>query len=299
MSTLYVVIPALDEAASIDRLFGDLAVAAQRAVQEHLVLKVVLVDDGSSDGTSGRARAAAGGFDLSVVRHERPLGPGRAFATGFASIAPFLRDHDYVLTLEADNTSPLELLDLMLRRSTEGHDVIFASPYMYGGGIVGTTRSRTTLSHIANSIVKGLLDVRGILTVSSFYRLYRGSAIRRLQLHFGPGVIERAGFECMVELVMKLVFLGMSISEVPMVLDSGRRVGPSKMRVFRTGLGYLGLFRYKRRWRDAAMSAPSIVEELPLPLLHTRWRDSTQSPSEPSAGREIAAVRGGEAGEAT
>src|SRR6266853_1181950 len=65
-----------------------------------------------------------------------------------------------------------------------------------------------------------------------------GSTIRQLQSRFGVGLVERRGFESMVELALKLVYSRMSISEVPMVLDAGRRVGSSKMRVTRTGLGY-------------------------------------------------------------
>jgi len=252
MATLYVLIPALDEAPNLARLFADLAATRRALVAHGLTLKVVLVDDGSTDGTADVARAEAAGVDLTVARHENRQGPGRAFATGFEVIEPALEDDDYVLTLEADNTSRIDLLELMLVRSREGHDAVFASPYAYGGGIVGTTSSRTALSHVANSFVKEFLDIRGILTVSSFYRLQRGDAIRRLQRHYGSGIVERSGFECMVELVLKMTYLGMSISEVPMVLDSTRRVGRSKMRVVRTGFGYLGLFRHKRRWRGVA-----------------------------------------------
>jgi dolichol-phosphate mannosyltransferase len=121
---------------------------------------------------------------------------------------------------------------------------------------VGATRFRTILSHLANSFVKTFLDIRGLMTVSSFYRLYRAEAIRRLQRDYGVGIVERRGFESMVELVLKMIYLRMSISEVPMLLDSGRRVGKSKMRISRTGLGYLALFRHKRRWRTVAGRSP-------------------------------------------
>jgi len=255
---LYVVIPALDEAPNLERLFHDLAAAERVAASHDLAFHTVLVDDGSTDGTADVAvRAAdAEGVGLTIVRHECRSGPGRAFASGFAAIEERLDEQDYVLTLESDNTSRLELLDVMLRRSSEGYDAVFASPYTYGGGIVGATRARTFLSHIANSFVKAFLDIRGLMTVSSFYRLYRGSTIRRLQRDYGVGIVERRGFESMVELALKMIYLRMSISEVPMLLDSGRRVGKSKMRITRTALGYVALFRHKRRWRRVAGRSP-------------------------------------------
>ena len=251
MAALHVVIPALDEAPNIGRVIDDLRTTAERHAGR-LELGLVLVDDGSTDGTGERAREAAGGLPVTVLRHDTPRGPGRAFATGFTHLAGTLADGDYVLTLEADNTSRLEIVDAMLQRMGEGYDAVFASPYMYGGGIVHTEPLRVALSHIANAFVKEFLGVHGLMTVSSFYRLYRSDAVRRLQRAFGAGVIERAGFECMVEVTMKMMYLRMGISEVPMVLDSSRRVGRSKMRIARTARGYLALVRCKRRWRSAS-----------------------------------------------
>ena len=249
VATIHVLMPALNEAANIGRVIEAVTAASQRT---ELDIRVVLVDDGSTDGTGERATAAAGELELTVLRHQTTSGPGRAFATGFEFLAMEVAEDDYVLTLESDNTSRLELLEPMLRRAAEGYDLVFASPYAYGGGIVQTNAVRIGLSHFANLFVKEFLGIHGLLTVSSFFRLHRGSAVHRLQSHFGPGIVERAGFECMVELVLKAVYLRMTISEVPMVLDTSRRLGRSKMSIPRTALGYLALFRRKRAWRAVA-----------------------------------------------
>jgi dolichol-phosphate mannosyltransferase len=140
----------------------------------------------------------------------------------------------------------------MLGRLHEQHHAILASPYMYGGGIVQTAPHRVFVSHVGNSVVKGLLGVRGILTVSSFYRLYTAAAITRLQQAYGPRIVERSGFECMVEITLKMIYLRMSISEVPMVLDTSRRRGSSKMKIAPTAMGYFALARHKGRWRRQA-----------------------------------------------
>jgi dolichol-phosphate mannosyltransferase len=251
MPLIHVIVPALDEAENIELLVANLA-GIERSLPDDLGLRVLLVDDGSRDGTAELARRASGSLTVNVLRHDRTQGPGAAFATGFAALGGSVEAEDFVLTLEADNTSRLDVLQLMLKRATEGHDVVFASPYIYGGGIVAAKRSRTFLSHVANSYIKALLEIRGILTVSSFYRLYRGSAVHRLQAYYGAEIIESRGFECMVELVLKMIYLEMSISEVPMVLESDRRIGRSKMRITRTARGYFRLFRLKRRWRSRA-----------------------------------------------
>jgi glycosyltransferase involved in cell wall biosynthesis len=245
VSRLHIILPALDEAPNVPPLLDSLRALGS---EPH----VLLVDDGSTDGTAEVARAHAGDLALTVISHERPRGPGCAFRSGFEHLSGQLVADDLVLTMEADNTSRVELLAAMGRRLEEGYDAVLASPYMYGGGIVETTPGRVMLSHLANAFVKEFLGIHGILTVSSFFRLRTGAAVKRLQSRYGPGVIECAGFECMVEELLKMTYLDMGIAEVPMVLDSSRRAGASKMRIVRTGRGYLGLFRRKGAWARAA-----------------------------------------------
>lgn len=248
--SLHIVVPVFNEAPNLARLFEGLhGVVAEAAT---LDVRIVLVDDGSSDGTPQVARSAAGGLDLTVLEHGRNRGPGYAFGTAFEYLAPRIGSDDLVLTMEGDNTSRTELIGWMLRRIEEGHDAVFASPYMYGGAILHTRRTRVLLSHIANTTVKELFGVHGLLTVSSFFRLYRGASLQRLQACYGDRILERNGFESMIELVMKMMYLGFSISELPMVLDTTRRVGPSKMNVRRTAIGYLALSGYKRAWQQRA-----------------------------------------------
>jgi hypothetical protein len=76
--------------------------------------------------------------------------------------------------------------------------------------------------------------------------------VKRLQEHYGERIIERAGFESMVEVVMKMMYLGMSISELPMVLDTSQRAGVSKLNTRRTIVGYLSLYFRRREWQARA-----------------------------------------------
>jgi dolichol-phosphate mannosyltransferase len=249
--SLYIVVPVFNEAPNLARLFEGLRAADREATD--FDVHVVLVDDGSTDGTPELAREVGAGIDLTVLTQSTNRGPGHAFGTAFSHLSSLIRPDDIVVTMEGDNTSRTELIAAMLRRSEEGHDAVFASPYMYGGGILHTRATRVVLSHIANTFVKEFFGVHGLLTVSSFFRLYRGSSLRRLQECYGDRVLESAGFESMVELVMKMVYLGMSISELPMVLDSSRRAGSSKLNTRRTVIGYLSLYGRKRAWRERAL----------------------------------------------
>lgn len=247
MNRLFILVPVFNEAPNIVTLFEAFRQLDTEFSQQFL-LHFILIDDGSNDETVALSRANAKELNLTVLEHGHNKGPGAAFATGFSHLVDQITESDWVITMEGDNTSRHELIKQMLIRSQEGFDVVFASPYMYGGGFSQTSFLRKLLSSGANLIVKDLLDIQGILTVSSFFRLYRGSLLLRLQSTFGKGIVERTGFESMVEMVMKIAMLQASLSEVAMQLDSSRRKGKSKMKIWKTIMGYLVLWKCKKQW---------------------------------------------------
>jgi dolichol-phosphate mannosyltransferase len=191
-----------------------------------------------------------------VLTHQKNQGPGQAFGTAFDHLSKSLVDEDWVITMEGDNTSRYELIRQMFTRTQEGYDVVLASPFMYGGGITKTSTWRVILSHIANAFVKELIGLNGIITVSSFFRLYRGAVIKKLQSYYGPKIVERTGFESMIEILLKMIFLQVSISEVPMLLDTALRRGRSKMKIIRTIWGYLTIMKDKNHWQRGRVVNP-------------------------------------------
>ncbi len=237
---IHVVVPVYNEAGNIDRL---LEAVEERLLPFALPHRIVVVDDGSTDETGGRCRAAAArGVPVEVVSHATNRGPGAAFRTGFLRVLEDADPLDLVVTLEGDQTSDPSILPRLLHRVWEGgDDIALASCYLYGGGIVGTHLHRVGLSHLANGLMKKTLGLSGLATLSSFYRVYQVSAIRALRDRYGDSFISTHGFECMVEILYRAARLGLRISEVPMVLDGSRRVGKSKMKVVRTSLAYLRL----------------------------------------------------------
>jgi dolichol-phosphate mannosyltransferase len=250
---LFIIIPVYNEARNIGLLLESLETFALD-MRDRYSVKTIIVDDGSQDETEQLAKQFASRFPLTVLKHEQNQGPGRAFGTGFRELAGRLFDRDIVVTMEGDNTSRLELIKQMLHRLEEGFDVILASPYLYGGAIVHTSVFRVFLSGIANLCVKDLLGIHGIFTVSSFYRMYTVGLLRRLQSIYGPEIVERRGFECMTELLMKMIYLDARVSEVAMVLDTKLRVGKSRMKILKTIRGYYALWKLQTKWRMMAVN---------------------------------------------
>ncbi|HIE25268.1 MAG TPA: glycosyltransferase family 2 protein [Anaerolineales bacterium] len=248
-SNLYIIVPVLNEAGNLAHLFKSYEIIQTRFQQKYN-LQFIVVDDGSTDETEDIIEELAQNLDFTYLKHEVNLGPGKAFGTAFAYLADKIKDDDWVATMEGDNTSRIELLEQMFIRKNEGYEVILASPYMYGGAIINTSPIRTFLSNMANIFVKEFLDIHGILTVSSFYRLYKGRVIKDLQNKYSPEILELEGFECMVELLIKMIYLEKSISEIPLVLDTSLRVGKSKMKIMRTIWGYFKVWTHKKKWRN-------------------------------------------------
>ena len=238
---IHAVVPVRNEDTNVGRLADRL----KEALTPQSPYRILFVDDGSADGTVGVLKDR--GAEIETLSHPQNLGPGAAFRTGFTHVLKSLQPDDLVLTLEGDGTSDLAILPRMLGRiRNEGDDLVLASCYLFGGGIVGTSLHRVGLSHIANGLVKQTLGLSGLATLSSFYRLYRGRALLRLRESYGERLFESNGFESQIEILHLAAKLKMSISEVPMVLDGSKRLGKSKMKILKTSLAYLRLIARTR-----------------------------------------------------
>ncbi|MEK7484673.1 MAG: UDP-N-acetylglucosamine 2-epimerase, partial [Planctomycetota bacterium] len=235
---LFVLIPVYNEAKNLPRLLSDLKQLKYRLPQYQL--EIILSDDGSQDATPQIAQEIAPNEALTILGDGSNHGPGYAFGTGFAYLEEKIDPQDIVVTMEGDNTSRLETLLAMIDRlEREDWESILASPYAYGGGITQTNWFRILLSMMANLLVRFVLRVPGIFTTSSFFRVFRGRLILRLQARFGARIVCEKGFVSMVELLKKMTLVQATISEYPMVLDTSRRLGYSKMKIYKTTLEYL------------------------------------------------------------
>jgi dolichol-phosphate mannosyltransferase len=227
------VIPAYNEAENVPRLLADLVPHARA-----LGARVIVVDDGSTDGTAEVVRAHAQDMHLAVVRHPENSGLGAAINTGIRAALSEASDGDAIITLEADTTSDLNDLRAMLSRFEEGYDVVLASVYAPGGAIRGVSRSRIALSKSVSGTFRVLGGLRDIHTLSSLYRVYRAGTLRRAADTYGYLLVREPGFAANVELLLKLYAAGASIAEVPTVNDWSTRKGSSKMKLKPTALAY-------------------------------------------------------------
>ena len=228
-TSLVFVIPVYNEEENLPRLLAEFE--ARPSLLGH-GSRVILVDDGSRDRTPEIVAGYAGLVPLELVQLDRNRGPGAAFRAGFDAALADVPDDGFVVTLEGDTTSDLDALPEMLERAAAGADLVVASWRM-----VNVSRRRRLLSAGAGFMVRHALGLDAH-TVSSFFRVYRVSALRAASDHYGSGLIEEEGFACAAELLAKLSRMGMRVEEVPVRLDWTRRAGKSKMPVAATVFGY-------------------------------------------------------------
>jgi dolichol-phosphate mannosyltransferase len=228
-SPLVVVIPAFNEQENLAQLFSDLE--GRRELLDHAV-RIVIVDDGSSDLTPTLIEAYDGVLPVELLRFEENQGPGAAFRAGFERALALAPENAFVVTLEADGTGDLEALPRMLAAARNGADVVLADWEM-----TNVAAHRRFCSAAAGWVVRKALGIDA-KTVSSFFRVYRATILRAAFERHGDHLIRESGFACKAEILAKMASMGARIVEEPVALDWSRRNGESKMPVLKTMVAY-------------------------------------------------------------
>lgn len=239
---IYFLIPVYNEAVNIPELSATL-----KQVLPGELKHFVFVNDCSKDRTLEILRDSFESHKLTVINNVLNSGPGFSFNAGLEYILSVSKDdQDLIITLEGDNTSDPGILPVMHSLAQDWkYDLVLASVYAQGGGFSKTSIIRKLISFIANQLLRFIFGIK-VLTLSSFYRIYSISIVKKIKTHYGT-IISEKGFICMLEILIKTVRLGGKIIEVPMILKSDKRIGKSKMKILETSFRYT-LFLLTRRF---------------------------------------------------
>ncbi len=239
---IFFLIPIYNEAPNLRKLCNDL-LGALPGETKHFVF----VDDCSTDNSLEVIRQSIDSKSLTTLSNQINSGPGACFSLGFEYIVNGpLSPGDRVITLEGDNTCDLSLLPVMNALVSEWKfELVLASVYAEGGGFSRTSVPRIIISFMANAGLRSIFGIK-VNTLSSFYRIYSATILQRIKERYGK-MVEETGFICAFELLIKSIRLNARTIEVPMILNSDKRVGKSKMKIMKTTLSYLRFF--VRNWR--------------------------------------------------
>lgn len=236
-SSVYWVIPAYNEAASIVDLIERIAEVSREQVWDW---RLLLVDDGSKDGTGRLARdvADARSLPVSVLRNEPNQGLGYTIRRGLKAAAEAAEPNDVLITLDADLTQDPGYAPAMVARLGEGFDVAIASRYRRGSAVEGLSAFRRVLSYGASALVAIVRPIRNVRDYSCGFRAYRASVIQDAFARYGDEFVSERGFACMLEIAERLRDTATFV-EVPFVLHYQEKRKASEIRVMPTVRAYV------------------------------------------------------------
>ncbi len=236
---IFVLLPAYNESENLPPLlekFADLK--NQKTVAEPVT--VVLVDDGSQDGTAEAAMPFKNRLDLLLLRHSTNLGFPQALRTGLNKILDLQKNpDDVVVIMDSDNSHDPALIARMVEKIKEGNDVVIGSRYVPGGTEMGVALHRKFLSRVCGWMLRAAFHFGTLRDYTSSYRMIRLSYLRKLAEKTGGRYFQEESFVCAFEFLFNLHALGGTFSEVPLELHYDRKKGASKMNLPKTILGYL------------------------------------------------------------
>ena len=207
MRASLVVIPTYNEAESIGLILEGL---------RNLDLGVLVIDDGSPDGTADIVRM----HGVEVIEREGKQGLGSAYRTGF-SIA-IQRGYSYVIEMDADGSHQVADLEKMMEWIGSA-DLLIGSRYVKDGAVTNWSKFRENLSKTANLYSTILLSL-GIKDSTSGFRIYTSELLNKMEI----STIRSEGYCFQIEMTRRAISRGGSVAEIPITFIE-RIHGVSKM----------------------------------------------------------------------
>src|SRR3989338_3939264 len=141
--TIYIVLPALNEEASLPSLLHGLRETLDETTTSY---RIIVVDDGSEDQTARIVETFKRDMPVRLIRHDANQGLGVALRDGLRAALEEASDRDIIVTMDADYTHTPGLILRMVRMINEGYDVVIASRYHPESRVCGVPLLRRTLS---------------------------------------------------------------------------------------------------------------------------------------------------------
>jgi dolichol-phosphate mannosyltransferase len=212
-----VVIPTYNEAENIERM-----VRTIRAMPEGI--EVIIVDDGSPDGTGETAdRMAREDRGVHVLHRKGKLGLGSAYVEGFKFA---LRNGvDVVMEMDADFSHDPAALPDFLAKVREA-DLVIGSRYRNGVRVINWSFKRLLLSKLATIYVNFVTGLPASLVsdATAGFKCYRRAVLESIDLDR----IHSNGYAFQIEMKYRAHRKGFRLAEIPITFND-RRVGQSKM----------------------------------------------------------------------
>lgn len=216
MDKKLVIIPTYNEIENISRIIS--AVTELDGGYDILV-----IDDGSPDGTAAAVKAlqATFGEKLNLIERSGKLGLGTAYITGFKWALE--HGYDYIFEMDADFSHAPSDLPRLYKACVDGADLSVGSRYCKGVSVVNWPIGRILISYFASKYVRTVLRFKVFDTTAGFV-CYSRKVLEAIDLD----AVRMKGYGFQIEMKYTAHKLGFRIAEVPVIFIN-RQEGTSKM----------------------------------------------------------------------
>jgi dolichol-phosphate mannosyltransferase len=209
-----IIVPTYNEIENLPRL-------VERLEKLEAGLEILVIDDGSPDGTGRWVREAqAGKPHLHLIERSGKLGLGSAYVRGFRFSLE--RGYEFVFEMDADFSHDPAYVPEFLEAIRDS-DLVLGSRYVNGITVVNWPIGRLLLSYFANAYARWVTGMP-IRDATGGFKCFRCEALRKLDLDR----IRSDGYSFQIEVNYKLWKLGCRIREIPIIFKD-RTAGVSKM----------------------------------------------------------------------
>jgi dolichol-phosphate mannosyltransferase len=214
LGRVVMVIPTYNEAENLPWIVGRLRAA-------HPAIDVLVVDDGSPDGTGAIAdRLAAELPAVEVLHRTAKEGLGRAYLAGFEHAIG--RGAELLIEMDSDfSHDPADLPRLIA--AADSADLVLGSRYVKGGGVTDWGLFRRALSRGGSMYARFVLGL-GIRDLTGGFKCFHREALERID--YRNTLADGYGFQ--IELSYRACKAGLRVVEIPIVFRD-RAAGTSKM----------------------------------------------------------------------
>lgn len=210
-----VVVPTYNEIDTIERVIREVRATTPE-------VNILVVDDGSPDGTADRVDELAAELGrIEVLRRPAKSGLGNAYRAGLRHAID--SGAEICVQMDADLSHDPTVLPALLSNVEHGADLAIGSRYVPGGRTVDWPRKRRMLSRWGNRYAAGVLGL-AVNDATAGYRAYRSEALERMEFE----TVKADGYGFQVEMTYRLVSRGGKIVEFPISFVD-RTEGVSKM----------------------------------------------------------------------
>jgi len=232
MSKNLVIIPTYNEIENIDKMVRTVFSLSR---DFHLLI----VDDGSPDGTAAHVKTLQKEFPVNLHIEERSgkMGLGTAYIHGFKWA--LARNYEFIFEMDCDFSHDPKDLVRLLEACENGADVAVGSRYCKGGKITNWPVGRILMSYFASVYVRMVLWIPVKDTTAGF-KCYRRKVLQTIELDN----IKFMGYAFQIEMKYRAFKKNFKIIEVP-IMFTDRVLGVSKMstRIFKEA--FLGVLQMR------------------------------------------------------